>query len=289
MKLLVTGSSGPKVAAAVATHLAQFHAMFGVDTASSPTTSLVADMTLIKDWQPYLRGVDAVIHFAALHAPHRETHSAEEFRRTNVDATRHLLNATREAGVTRFLLASSTSVYGKAMRSTTSAVWVNESLQPEPEDIYDETKLAAEQLCRDAFSSTFKTAALRFSRSFPEPVPLMALYRLYRGVDARDVAQAFELSLTADLAQFEAINISGESPFLEEDCACLRVDARQVLEKRAPELVGAFLSRAWALPESIDRVYVIEKAKALLGYKPRFGFNELLNDVDGVIGSDVRR
>ena len=117
----------------------------------------------------------------------------------------------------------------------------------------------------------------------------MALYRLYRGVDARDVAQAFELSLTADLAQFEAINISGESPFLEEDCACLRVDARQVLEKRAPELVEAFLSRSWTLPESIDRVYVIEKAKALLGYKPRFGFNELLNDVDGDIGSDLRR
>ena len=91
MKLLVTGSSGPKVAATVATHLAQFHAVFGLDKASASTTSLVADMTLIKDWQPYLRGVDAVIHFAALHAPHRETHSAEEFRRTNVDATRHLL------------------------------------------------------------------------------------------------------------------------------------------------------------------------------------------------------
>ena len=91
MKLLVTGSSGRKVAATVATHLAQFHAVFGVDKASSPTTSLVADMTLIKDWKPYLRDVDAVIHFAALHAPHRETHAAEEFRRTNVDATLHLL------------------------------------------------------------------------------------------------------------------------------------------------------------------------------------------------------
>ena len=91
MKLLLTGSSGPEVAATVATHLAQFHAVFGVDKASSPTTSLVADMTLIKDWQPYLRDVDAVTHFAALHEPHRETHSAEDFRRTNVDATRYLL------------------------------------------------------------------------------------------------------------------------------------------------------------------------------------------------------
>ena len=71
MKLLLTGSSGPKVAATVATHLAQFHAVFGVDNASSPTTSLVADMALTKDWKAHLRDVDAVIHFDALH---RETH-----------------------------------------------------------------------------------------------------------------------------------------------------------------------------------------------------------------------
>ena len=91
MKLLLTGSSGPKVASTVATHLAQFHAVFGVDNALSPTTSLVADMALTKDCKAYLRDVDAVIHFAALHAPHRETHSVEDFRRTSVDATRYLL------------------------------------------------------------------------------------------------------------------------------------------------------------------------------------------------------
>ena len=91
MKLLLTGSSGPKVAATVATHLAQFHAVFGVDNASSPTTSLVADMALTKDCKAYLRDVDAVIHFAALHAPHRETRTAKDFSCTNVDATRHSL------------------------------------------------------------------------------------------------------------------------------------------------------------------------------------------------------
>lgn len=280
MKLLLTGSSGPKVAARVATYLAQSHEVIGVDIAPSPTTSIVADITSIKHWSPYLQDVDAVIHFAALHAPHRETHSADDFRRTNVDATERLLDAARNAGVARFLLASSTSVYGKAMRSKTAAVWVTEALQPEAEDIYDETKLAAEQLCRDAFSAPFTTAALRFSRSFPEPAPLMALYRMYRGVDARDVAQAFGLALTANIKQFEAINISGETPFLEEDCERLLADAAHVLRLRAPELVDEFARRKWPLPESIDRVYVIDKAKSLLGYQPRFGFRELRNDVD---------
>ena len=91
MKLLLTGSSGPKVGATVATHLAQFHAVFGVNNSSSPTTSLVADIARVWDWPPHLRDVDAGIHFAALHAPHRETHLAEDFRRSNVDATRYLL------------------------------------------------------------------------------------------------------------------------------------------------------------------------------------------------------
>ena len=227
MKILLTGSSGPKVASRVAAILALNHEVTGVDMTAAPTTTIVADITRVDDWQRHLQGIDAVIHFAALHAPHRETHSAEEFRATNVDSTRRLLDA--------------------------------------------------EQLCRDAFSPSFSTAALRFSRCFPEPTPLMALYRLYRGVDARDVAEAFSLSLTAHFAQFEAINISGETPFQQDDCERLRLDASEVLRLRAPELVEEFSRRQWPLPASIDRVYVIEKAKALLGYRPRFGFRELLN------------
>jgi nucleoside-diphosphate-sugar epimerase len=178
--------------------------------------------------------------------------------------------------VKRFLLASSTSVYGKSMRRRSSAAWVTEALQPKAEDIYDETKLAAERLCSDAFSPAFITASLRFSRSFPEPLQLMALYRLYRGVDARDVAQAFSLALAAPLKQFEAINVSGETPFIETDCEQLFANAPEVLRERAPGLVSEFASRKWPLPTCIDRVYVINKAKNILGYQPRFGFRELL-------------
>lgn len=280
MRLLLTGSSGPKVASRVATELAQHHDVIGVDVVRSPTTSIVADITQIRDWKPYLNGVDAVVHFAALHAPHREIHSEAQFRRTNVVATRHLLEAARDASVKRFLLAGSTSVYGKAMRDKTAAVWVTEQLQPVSEDIYDETKLTAEQLCREAFSPSFTTAVLRFSRCFPEPAPLMALYRLYRGVDARDVAQAFSLALAVEFTRFEAINISGETPFFAEDCEQLYKEAPQVLRIRAPILVEEFSQRKWPLPESIDRVYVINKAQAMLGYKPRFGFRELLDEMD---------
>jgi nucleoside-diphosphate-sugar epimerase len=160
--------------------------------------------------------------------------------------------------------------------SGNEAVWVTEALVADAEDIYDETKLAAEQLCREAFAADFTTAALRFSRSFPEPLPSMALYRLYRGVDARDVAQAFASGLEAQLLQFEALNISAATPFLPSDCQTLLADAPAVLQQRCPELVAAFTQRQWALPQSIDRVYVIDRARKVLNYAPAYSWQQAL-------------
>lgn len=280
MRILMTGSSGPKTGATVAAILAQSHEVCGFDLVPGPNTRYVGDITAIRDWRPYFAGVDAVVHFAALHAPHRETHSRDAFYALNVQATERLLDAAREAGVRRFLLASSTSVYGRAMRTakdTGRAAWVAETLDPEPEDIYDETKLTAEALCRAAYSESFKTTALRFSRCFPEPLPLMTVYRLHRGIDARDVGQAFELALRRPSESFEVFNVSGATPFHEGDCEMLWRDAAQVLKTRVPELVSAFERRGWELPTKIDRVYVPEKAMSVLGFSPQFGWRDLLS------------
>lgn len=276
MKVLFTGSSGPKVGATVAAHLALTHELVGIDLQPSATTTHLADITQIQHWAPYLEGVDAIVHFAALHAPHRDTHSRADFLRLNVEATATLIDAAKRAGVSRFLLASSTSVYGKAMRPTDRAVWVTEDLAPIAEDIYDETKLAAEQICRDAFASNFVTTALRFSRAFPEPLPLMALYRLYRGVDARDVAQAFSLALLASPAKFAAFNISGETPFQPTDTSALLNDAAAVLRERCPALVDEFARRNWPLPASIDRVYCCANAERSLGFRAAYGWKSVL-------------
>jgi UDP-glucose 4-epimerase len=276
MKILFTGSSGPKVGARVAAVLAQAHEMVGIDTDAGALTTHQQDIVSVANWAPLLDGVDAVVHFAALHAPHRATHSRAAFYDTNVHATARLIEAAKSAGVARFVMASTTSVYGRAMRSRERAVWVNEELTPAAEDIYDETKLAAEALCSAAFAPTFVTIALRFSRCFPEPPPLMTLYRLYRGVDARDVAQAFSLALTAPLSAFAALNVSGATPFVPSDVDALMHDAPSVLSMRAPELVSAFAARTWPLPTSIDRVYAIDLARRVLGYAPAYGWQSCL-------------
>lgn len=292
MRILMTGSSGPKTGAKVAAHLSRFHQVCGVDLAVGAQTHHLADIAAIRDWRPYLEGVQAVVHFAALHAPHRETHSRAAFVELNVNATERLLEAARAAGVQRFLLASSTSVYGGAMRTaarTGRAAWVMEALEPQPEDIYDQTKLAAEALCRAAFSPSFRTTALRFSRCFPEPLPLMAVYRLHRGIDARDVGQAFDRALNTSLDAFEVFNISGATPFQESDCEALWRDAPGLLETRMPELADEFRRHGWRLPLRIDRVYVPAKAGALLGFQPQFGWRDALENSEGTAPESTPR
>ena len=57
-------------------------------------------------------------------------------------------------------------------------------------------------------------------------------------------------------------------------------DAPSVLRRRAPELVEAFGRRGWSLPVSIDRVYSPERAMQELGWRPRYGFVEVLKMLD---------
>jgi UDP-glucose 4-epimerase len=285
MKVVFTGSSGPKSGAAVASVVADHHKVTGIDLQPGPNTALLCDVTAIEDWRPLLDGADAVVHFAALHAPHRESHDASAFRALNVEATRRLLEASLAVGVSRFILASTTSVYGRAMRPPDAngnrrAVWVTEQVVPEAEDIYDQTKLEAEALCREFAGDGFSTIALRFSRCFPEPLPLQTLYRLYRGVDARDVGQAVVKALDwapdADTGGFDVFNVSGATPFHQSDCDALLADAPSVIRARIPAFAEEYARRGWPLPRSIDRVYVTDKARERLGFQAAFGWDAVL-------------
>lgn len=59
-----------------------------------------------------LQGVDAVIHFAGLKAVGESVHMPIEYYDNNVHGTLVLLDAMRDAGVTRLIFSSSSTVYG---------------------------------------------------------------------------------------------------------------------------------------------------------------------------------
>jgi nucleoside-diphosphate-sugar epimerase len=247
----------------------------------SPTTDIVGNISDVAVVRQALQEVDAVVHTAALHAPHVGAIRDSEFERVNIVGTRALADQAIAAGATRFVFTSTTALYGTASTPHQRAGWIDESVRPEPQTIYHQTKLAAEAVLEVAAQrGTLSVTILRMSRCFPEPAPLMAAYRLHRGIDARDVADAHAIALQTGSAGFRRYVISGSTPFESEEVRELARDARSVLERKAPALVDAFKRRGWNLPDSIDRVYSPALAAQELGWSPRYGFDEVLKLFD---------
>lgn len=283
MRVLVTGSAG-QLGREIVRQLAGMHETVGLDVVAGPGTDIVgsvADRELVRS---LVNEVDAVISTASLHAPHVPTRTRQEFIETNVVGTLNLLEAAAAKGLRRFVYTSTTSIYGHALVPGDRTVWVTEELTPRPRDIYDITKRAAEDLCRDvALASGMPTIYLRTSRFFTEEAQIAAIHRLYRGAEVSDIAAAHVLALTAEVGPFDTFNVSAHSPFGEEETTELLHDAASVIRRRFPGAKSTFARRGWRLPESIDRVYVIEKAEHVLGYRPHWNFGELLEEFESTV------
>ncbi|MFG2503765.1 NAD-dependent epimerase/dehydratase family protein [Streptomyces sp. NPDC048441] len=272
--VVVTGSSG-RVGAALAAALdAAGWVVRGVDRVPGPWTSVVGDLRNRPVQLAALQSADVLVHTAALHAPHVGRQTDEEFRAVNVDVTAGLLDDAARLGVRRVLYISSTSVYGHALVPTDRAVWVDEQLTPLPRDIYDETKLAAEELVA---SSAIPSVTLRIARCFPEPLPVRARHLLHRAVDVADVAAAGTLAV-AHPTVTGRFNISGPHLFHRGDCRALLHDAGALLAVRAPDVFQAFSDRGWPVPDRLDRVYDSTAATNAFGYQPVSGVRQLLRD-----------
>jgi UDP-glucose 4-epimerase len=81
--------------------------------------------------------------------------------------------------------------------------------------------------------------------------------------------------------QFDVFNIAAHSPFQESDIPALLRDAPSVLQNRVPQALEFFARNGWSMPKNIDRVYVIEKAMQLLGYRPVYNFSRYVSSPSG--------
>jgi UDP-glucose 4-epimerase len=278
-KVLVTGSSGQLGREIVRQLKLRNYEVLGVDILESDTTNEIIDIRDNEQIKRITKGIDAIIHTAAIHGKHYELkYPREKFIETNINGTFNLLNACVENRINKFLYTSTTSIYGKSMVNKKQAVWVDENLIPNPRDIYDITKLTAELLCRDYFEKeSIETTVLRVSRFLPEDENTKAVHRLYRGLDEYDGAIGHILALEKRFKTFEIYNISNESPFQKEDLKALILDAKEVIKKYYSRIEQIFEEKKWVFPKSIDRVYSIDKAKKELGYKPINNFDSFLS------------
>lgn len=278
MRIVLTGSSG-RVGRAIYNALATHHHVIGIDRSVFSTTQITADFADLDLLSKAMRGADAVIHTAALHAPHVGIIPDSEFQRINVEGTRLLIEAAKINGVSRIVFTSTTALFGQTIKNG-SAAWVTDESTPQPRSIYHHTKLAAEALLQEAANDSLTVRVIRMSRCFPEKADVMALFRLCRGVDVRDVTSAHVAALTNSGPVFQRYIVSGKTPFMPQDCPLLATNLKEVIQERIPSLAVAFQQRGWHLPSSIDRVYVSTQAEAELGWSAHYGFEEVLAQLD---------
>ena len=109
-----------------------------------------------------VRGMDYVLHQAALPSVPRSIQDPLSTHEVNVTGTVHLLNAARDAKVRRLVFASSSSVYGD-----TPELPKHEGMVPRPRSPYAVSKLAGEQYCRAFWHSVgLETVCLRYFNIF---------------------------------------------------------------------------------------------------------------------------
>ena len=292
MRVLVTGSSGHLGEALVRSLPAAGHEVIGLDVLPSPFTQQVgsiADRVLVRRC---LQGMDAVLHAATLHKPHVATHGMQSFVDVNVSGTLCLLEEAVAAGVGRFVFTSTTSAFGAALTPPAGApaAWITEEVVPVPKNVYGVTKVAAESLC-ELFHRLhgLPCLVLRTSRFFPEDDDQGALRAQYsndnlkaneflnRRVEIEDVVSAHLLALErAPAIGFSRYVISATTPFQREDLAELRANAPAVVERRAPGYLAVYRRLGWLMLPGLDRVYVNDRARAELGWRPRWDFARLL-------------
>jgi UDP-glucose 4-epimerase len=292
MRVLVTGSAGHLGEALVRVLRDEGYDAVGLDRLPSEYTEFVGSIAERGVVRAAVDGVQAVLHAATLHKPHVGTHTRQAFVDTNVTGTLNLLEESVAAGASAFVFTSTTSAFGRALTPPAGApaAWITEAVPSIPRNIYGATKTAAEDLCELVHRDHgLPCLILRTSRFFPEgddsseareaydDANLKVNELLYRRVDLVDVVSAHLRALErAGEVGFGRYIVSATTPFTRDDLEELRADAASVVRRLYPDAEALYERLGWQLLPSIDRVYANERARAELGWTPRYDFRFVL-------------
>jgi len=233
-----------------------------------------------------LKDIDIVLHQGALPSVPRSVDAPAAAHRHNVDATFTLLLAARDAGIRRFVYASSSSAYGD-----TPTLPKVETMAPQPLSPYAVGKLAGEYYC-SVFHQVYglETISLRYFNVFGPyqdptsqyaaaiPAFVTAILKdepptIYGdGEQSRDftyvdnIVEANLLAARVKKTAGEVLNIAcGEAVTVNEIIDMIN------------EILGKNIKPIYTDPRPGDVKHSladISAAKKLLGFKPKVSFRE---------------
>lgn len=226
-----------------------------------------------------VRGIDAVVHLAAIVGDPACARDPQLAREVNDQASQMLIAAARDAGVSRFVFASTCSNYG---RMTDTSVAATEEHELRPLSLYAETKVTTERRLLAPSASPMTTTVLRFATLYG-PSPRMRFdltvnqfvkemlvdrtltvfgeqfWRPY--VHVRDAARAIALVLEspADLVGGQVFNVG------HSDENYRKQDLVEIIGRHAPDVEVRFVSVA---DDPRDYRVSFERIRTRLGFEP---------------------
>jgi nucleoside-diphosphate-sugar epimerase len=244
------------------------------------------DVRNLKVVKRLVKDVDAVFNEAAVVSVSRSLEDPLLANEVNVGGTLNLLKASLDSGVRRYVQASSASVYGNA-----ETLPVDETLPLNPVSPYAVAELAAENYARVFYRAYgLETVCLRYFNVYGPRQTFSAysgattifLNKLSRGqrpvifgdgeqtrdfVYVEDVVEANMLALNSAKAVGEALNIGTGIPHTVNELV------QRLQEKLGKQHLKPIYksSRQGEIKHSYAS---IEKAKRMLGYKPKFSLEE---------------
>ncbi|MFH0858843.1 MAG: SDR family oxidoreductase [Candidatus Omnitrophota bacterium] len=244
------------------------------------------DICDLKSCQKAVKGIDFVLHQAALRSVPKSLDDPHAYNAVNIDGTLNMLQAGREAGVKRFVLASSSSVFGD-----TDKFPEKESALPQLISPYALSKLTGEYYCR-IFSSIYglETVSLRYFNVFG---PRQALDDEYAVVIPKFITcmlnndkppvfgngkQSRDFTYVSNVV--EANILAATRPKIK--CAVLNIaNGKDNTVLELVEVLNKVLGKnikARLLPKRPGDVFKtladISRAKKILGYRPKISFEQ---------------
>jgi nucleoside-diphosphate-sugar epimerase len=249
-------------------------------------TFIEGDITDRATVREAVKGVDYVLHQAALPSVQRSVEEPVISNLVNVEGTLNVLVAARDLGVKRVVYASSSSVYGDSPQLPKV-----EHMATNPFSPYAVSKLAAEAYCR-AFTRVYslETVSLRYFNVFgprqdPNSLYAAVLPRFIEallakrapviygdGTQSRDFTY-IENVVQANLLALDAAGVGGEA----FNIACGESINLKVVLQFLAEFSGQLVKPEYQAPRAGDVKHSladISKAARMLGYRPVIPFRE---------------
>ncbi len=247
--------------------------------------------------QRAMQGVDVVFHNVAQVPLAKDAHL---FRTVNIDGTRNLLEAAKQAGVKKVVYTSSSAVFGAPKANP-----VTEQTQPAPAEAYGQAKLEGEHLCQAYVAQGLDVSIIRprtimghgrlgiFQILFEwiregRNVPVLGSGdNLYQFVHADDLAEACILAGKrpgAELYNCGTDRFSSMRATLEALCRHAGTGSKVKSVPMAPAVWGMNLTSSLGLSPlgayhslmyGRSMYFDIGKAQRELGWQPRFSNEEM--------------